>query len=130
MATLLASLGWGKGSGRLGLWRLQGPAESVFGPLAQEKRFMHHQGVLKLRCSECRFVIKRWHVPILAVDCNANRRHKQALTNPAIRSRWSAQLPDYLRPWVEGKQYPRNPHYRQAHTFQYLHHRKKNIRLR
>mmetsp|Transcript_5470 Transcript_5470/g.12904 ORF Transcript_5470/g.12904 Transcript_5470/m.12904 type:complete len:178 (+) Transcript_5470:185-718(+) len=68
-------------------------------------------------------------IPSLAVDCSANVRHKQALTNPPIRSRWSTQFPEYLRPWVEGKQYPRHPHYRQAFTFQ-CYHKTKHLRLR
>eukprot|EP00931_Biecheleriopsis_adriatica_P031714 TRINITY_DN18562_c0_g1_i1.p1 TRINITY_DN18562_c0_g1~~TRINITY_DN18562_c0_g1_i1.p1 ORF type:complete len:143 (-),score=12.65 TRINITY_DN18562_c0_g1_i1:85-513(-) len=99
------------------------------GPMKQDRRGYQHRGVLKLRCSECRYVIRRWHVPILAVDCNANVRHKQALTNPAIRSRWSAQFPDDLAPWIEGKQYPRHPHYRQENTFQ-CYHKKRHLRLR
>ncbi|CAE7938800.1 TRAP1, partial [Symbiodinium sp. KB8] len=92
-----------------------------WGPQTQDRRFYRNRGVLKLHCSECRYVIRRWHIPILAVDCSANVRHKQALTNPPIRSRWSTQFPEYLRPWVEGKQYPRHPHYRQAFTFQCYH---------
>eukprot|EP00434_Breviolum_minutum_P020260 symbB.v1.2.017868.t1/scaffold1334.1/size124731/2 len=102
---------------------------AMFGPMTQDKRYMQNRGVLKLRCSECRYVIKRWHVPILAVDCNANVRHKQAMTNLPPRSRWSVQVPDYLRPWLEGKQYPRNPHYRQEHTF-HCYSKKKHLKLR
>ncbi|CAE6954315.1 TRAP1 [Symbiodinium sp. CCMP2592] len=100
-----------------------------WGPQTQDRRFYRNRGVLKLHCSECRYVIRRWHIPILAVDCSANVRHKQALTNPPIRSRWSTQFPEYLRPWVEGKQYPRHPHYRQAFTFQ-CYHKTKHLRLR
>ncbi|CAK9012096.1 Heat shock protein 75 kDa [Durusdinium trenchii] len=102
---------------------------SKLGPVTQDTRLMHHQGVLKLRCSECRYVVKRWHIPILAVDCNANVRHKQSLSNVPPRSRWSTQVPDYLAPWVEGKQYPRMPHYRQEHTF-HCYSRKKHLKLR
>lgn len=97
--------------------------------IRQDRRGYRHRGVLKLLCSECRYVMKRWNVPILTVDCNANPRHKQALTNPPIRSRWSAQFPEYLAPYVEGKQYPRHPHYRIAETFQ-CYSKKKHLRLR
>ncbi|CAE7231492.1 TRAP1 [Symbiodinium pilosum] len=101
----------------------------LWGPQMQDRRFYRNRGVLKLHCSECRYVVRRWHIPILAVDCSANVRHKQALTNPPIRSRWSTQFPEYLRPWVEGKQYPRHPHYRMAYTFQ-CYHKSKHLRLR
>mmetsp|Transcript_18912 Transcript_18912/g.34686 ORF Transcript_18912/g.34686 Transcript_18912/m.34686 type:complete len:159 (+) Transcript_18912:100-576(+) len=99
------------------------------GFLRLDRRGYRFRGVLKLQCSECRYVIRRWHIPILAVDCNANPRHKQALTNPPPRSRWSTQFPDYLAPWVEGKQYPRHPAYRTSEIFQ-CYHKKKNLRLR
>eukprot|EP00928_Gymnodinium_smaydae_P070159 TRINITY_DN54074_c0_g1_i1.p1 TRINITY_DN54074_c0_g1~~TRINITY_DN54074_c0_g1_i1.p1 ORF type:complete len:142 (-),score=13.98 TRINITY_DN54074_c0_g1_i1:168-593(-) len=98
-------------------------------PLCLQRRFYRHRGVLKLHCSECRYVIRKWHVPILAVDCNANKRHKQAMTNTFIRSRWSTQFPDHLAPWVEGKQYPRWPRYRMDETFQ-CYHKKGILRLR
>mmetsp|Transcript_141820 Transcript_141820/g.395378 ORF Transcript_141820/g.395378 Transcript_141820/m.395378 type:complete len:150 (-) Transcript_141820:87-536(-) len=101
-----------------------------FGVIRQDRRGYRHRGVLKLHCSECRYVIRRWHVPILAVDCNANPRHKQALTNPPPRSRWTAQFADSLAPWVEGKQYPRWPHYRMEHTFVCYHNKKKHLKLR
>eukprot|EP00933_Yihiella_yeosuensis_P047502 TRINITY_DN4333_c0_g1_i9.p1 TRINITY_DN4333_c0_g1~~TRINITY_DN4333_c0_g1_i9.p1 ORF type:complete len:152 (-),score=10.35 TRINITY_DN4333_c0_g1_i9:236-691(-) len=108
---------------------ITGFAPGFWGPLQQDTRGYRHRGVLKLHCSECRYVIRRWHVPILAVDCNANVRHKQALTNPPIRSRWTTQFPDHLAPWVEGKQYPRHPRYRQENTFQ-CYHKKRHLRLR
>lgn len=85
--------------------------------LRSDRRGYRHRGALKLLCRECRYVIRRWHVPILAVDCNANPRHKQAMTNLPPRSRMATEYPDYLAPWVEGKQYPRKPQYRQAYTF-------------
>merc|ERR1719387_975435 len=91
---------------------------AIYSPLCLSRRFYRHRGVLKLHCSECRYVVRKWHVPILAVDCNANPRHKQALTNPPIRSRWSVQFPAYLAPWIEGKQYPRNPCHKSDLTFQ------------
>merc|ERR1719373_1245438 len=103
------------------------PSSHLF--LRLDRRWYRHRGVLKLHCSECRYIIRRWHVPILAVDCNANPRHKQALTNPAIRSRWSAQFPEHLVPWVEGKQYERRPRYRMDHTWQ-CYHKKRHLRLR
>mmetsp|Transcript_19108 Transcript_19108/g.44080 ORF Transcript_19108/g.44080 Transcript_19108/m.44080 type:complete len:139 (-) Transcript_19108:86-502(-) len=108
------------------------PATMLDRPAAiwQDRRWFRHRGVLKLHCSECRYVMKRWHVPILAVDCNANPRHKQALTSPSIRSRWSAQFPEYLIPYVEGKQYERRPRYRMEMTFQTYHSKKKFLRLR
>mmetsp|Transcript_12243 Transcript_12243/g.27757 ORF Transcript_12243/g.27757 Transcript_12243/m.27757 type:complete len:136 (+) Transcript_12243:72-479(+) len=86
--------------------------------LKTDCREYRHRGVLKLHCSECRYVIRRWHVPILAVDCNANKRHKQAMTNNMPRSRAFAQFPRHLLPWVQGKQYPRFPAYRQGETYQ------------
>lgn len=94
---------------------------------ALQRRCFRHRGVLKLLCGDCRYVVKRWHVPILAVDCNANPRHKQALTNPPPRSR---PIPDYLLPWLEGKQYPRHPRWRMDALFTAYHKkhsRKRNI---
>lgn len=73
---------------------------------------MWHRGVLELLCSSCRYVVRRWHVPILGVDCNANPRHKQALTSPPPRSRG---IPKYLVPYLVGKQAPRHPRWRQDH---------------
>lgn len=73
---------------------------------------MWHRGVLELLCSSCRYVVRRWHVPILGVDCNANPRHKQALTSPPPRSRG---IPKYLIPYLVGKQAPRHPRWRQDH---------------
>ena len=35
------------------------------------------------KLASSRYVIRRWNVPILAVDCNANPRHKQA-SSPAL----------------------------------------------
>merc|ERR1719321_2231873 len=55
------------------------------------------RGVLKLRCSSCKYAVRKWHVPILTVECAANPRHKQALTNPSHRSR---AIPDHLLPWI------------------------------
>lgn len=75
-------------------------------------RFMWHRGVLELFCSSCRYVVRRWHVPILGVDCSANPRHKQALTSPAPRSRG---IPKHLIPYLVGKQAPRHPRWRQEH---------------
>uniref|UniRef100_A0A3B0N607 Dip2/Utp12 Family, putative n=1 Tax=Theileria annulata TaxID=5874 RepID=A0A3B0N607_THEAN len=43
---------------------------------------MWHRGSLTLLCSSCRYVIRKWHIPILGVDCGANPRHKQSLSNP------------------------------------------------
>eukprot|EP00929_Paragymnodinium_shiwhaense_P086549 TRINITY_DN47050_c0_g1_i1.p2 TRINITY_DN47050_c0_g1~~TRINITY_DN47050_c0_g1_i1.p2 ORF type:complete len:155 (+),score=31.81 TRINITY_DN47050_c0_g1_i1:86-550(+) len=111
------------------------PLGGVGAPAVQDfqrfdRRFYRHRGVLKLHCSECRYVIRRWHVPILAVDCNANVRHKQAMTNTPIRSRWSVQFPDHLAPWVEGKQYMRWPRYRAEHTFQCYNNKLRHWRLR
>mmetsp|Transcript_18378 Transcript_18378/g.50432 ORF Transcript_18378/g.50432 Transcript_18378/m.50432 type:complete len:136 (-) Transcript_18378:53-460(-) len=97
--------------------------------IREDRRFYRHRGVLKLHCAECRYVIRKWHVPILAVDCNANPRHKQALTNTVPHSRYMAQFPNHLAPWVEGKQYPRHPRYKMDHTFQYLH-KTKGLKLR
>jgi len=85
-----------------------------FNALTSQKRSFRHRGVLKLICNECRYVIKRWHVPILSVDCNANPRHKQALTNTAPRAR---PIPEYLLPYLTGKQYPRHPAWRAEKTF-------------
>ncbi|KAL8275974.1 hypothetical protein Esti_000090 [Eimeria stiedai] len=73
---------------------------------------MWHRGVLELLCSSCRYVVRRWHVPILGVDCNANPRHKQALTSPPPRSRG---IPKHLTPYLVGKQAPRHPRWRQDH---------------
>lgn len=73
---------------------------------------MWHRGVLELLCSSCRYVVRRWHVPILGVDCNANPRHKQALTSPPPRSRG---IPKHLTPYLVGKQAPRHPRWRQEH---------------
>lgn len=75
-------------------------------------RFMWHRGVLELLCSSCRYVVRRWHVPILGVDCSANPRHKQALTSPPPRSRG---IPKHLIPYLVGKQAPRHPRWRQEH---------------
>ena len=74
---------------------------------------MWHRGVLELLCSSCRYVVRRWHVPVLGVDCNANPRHKQALTSPPPRSRG---IPKHLTPYLVGKQAPRHPRWRQDHT--------------
>ncbi|KYF42596.1 hypothetical protein TGARI_222180 [Toxoplasma gondii ARI] len=76
-------------------------------------RCMWHRGTLSLLCSSCRYVVRKWHVPILGVDCNANPRHKQALSVPAPRSRG---IPKHLYPFLVGKQYPRHPRWRQAFT--------------
>nr|PVC54226.1 hypothetical protein MACL_00003197 [Theileria orientalis] len=75
---------------------------------------MWHRGSLTLLCSSCRYVIRKWHIPILGVDCNANPRHKQALSNPTPRSRG---IPKHLTPYIFGKQYPRHPTWRGDHTF-------------
>ncbi|UKK00128.2 hypothetical protein MACK_000198 [Theileria orientalis] len=75
---------------------------------------MWHRGSLTLLCSSCRYVIRKWHIPILGVDCNANPRHKQALSNPTPRSRG---VPKHLTPYIFGKQYPRHPTWRGDHTF-------------
>mmetsp|Transcript_50859 Transcript_50859/g.143170 ORF Transcript_50859/g.143170 Transcript_50859/m.143170 type:complete len:139 (+) Transcript_50859:66-482(+) len=123
------ALGAAGGSSRIG-GALAGLAPLLPpGYMREDRRWYRHRGVLKLHCNECRYIIRRWHVPILAVDCNANPRHKQAMTNTPIRSRWSAQFPDNLAPWVEGKQYPRWPHYRAEWTFQ-CYHKKRHLRLR
>eukprot|EP00811_Abedinium_folium_P014860 NODE_23843_length_649_cov_3.540230.p1 GENE.NODE_23843_length_649_cov_3.540230~~NODE_23843_length_649_cov_3.540230.p1 ORF type:complete len:158 (-),score=33.39 NODE_23843_length_649_cov_3.540230:176-586(-) len=132
------SLGLARGAARtsavrtmLGNWAAPVLQDQLptFDALRTARRGYRHRGVLKLLCSECRYVIRRWHVPILAVDCNANPRHKQAMTNTAIRSRWATQFPAFLLPWVEGKQYPRKPHYRREFTFE-TYNRKRHRRLR
>ncbi|KAF8819260.1 hypothetical protein IE077_000132 [Cardiosporidium cionae] len=76
-------------------------------------RLMWHRGCLTLLCSSCRYVVRKWHVPILGVDCNANPRHRQALTNPPPRSRG---IPKYLSPYLFGAQAPRHPRWRQEAT--------------
>lgn len=81
-------------------------------PATSPIRRMWHRGVLELLCSSCRYVVRRWHVPILGVDCNANPRHKQALTSPPPRSRG---IPKHLTPYLVGKQAPRHPRWRQDH---------------
>lgn len=81
--------------------------------LSSPVRLMWHRGVLELLCSSCRYVVRRWHVPILGVDCSANPRHKQALTSPPPRSRG---IPMHLTPYLVGKQAPRHPRWRQEHT--------------
>ncbi|ETW16849.1 hypothetical protein PFFVO_04239 [Plasmodium falciparum Vietnam Oak-Knoll (FVO)] len=43
------------------------------------------------------------------VDCNANPRHKQVLSNPPPRSRG---IPKYLEKYIFYKQAPRNPRYK------------------
>mmetsp|Transcript_67142 Transcript_67142/g.179060 ORF Transcript_67142/g.179060 Transcript_67142/m.179060 type:complete len:112 (-) Transcript_67142:105-440(-) len=98
----------------LALAALRGRTQLLSGPVAQAQRFYRHRGVVKLLCSECRYVIRRWNVPILAVDCNANPRHKQALTNPPRRARG---IPEHNLPWLLGRQYPRHPAWRKDHTF-------------
>ncbi|SJK85800.1 U3 small nucleolar RNA-associated protein 5 [Babesia microti strain RI] len=70
---------------------------------------MWHRGSLTLFCNSCRYVIRRWHVPILGVDCNSNPRHKQALSNPPPRSRG---VPKHLSPYIFSKQYPKHPYWR------------------
>ena len=72
------------------------------------------RGVLKLRCTSCRYAVRKWHVPILTVECSANPRHKQALTNPPHRSR---AFPEHLLPYLVGKQYPRHPRWKMDHIF-------------
>ena len=71
-------------------------------------------GVLKLHCAQCRYVVKRWQIPTLGVDCNANSNHNQALSRPPPRSR---AVPEHLLPYLTGKQYPKRPAWRQAHLF-------------
>jgi len=71
-------------------------------------------GVLKLFCAQCRYVVKRWAIPTIAVDCSANSNHNQALTRPPPRSR---AVPDHLMPYLTGKQYPKSPAWRQQHLF-------------
>ncbi|CAD7952760.1 unnamed protein product [Amoebophrya sp. A25] len=82
--------------------------------LAIQQRFFRTKGVLKLHCSECRYVVRKRNVPILAVDCNANVRHKQLMSNTPHQSR---PTPDWLTPWIEGKQYPRHPKWKQDFTY-------------
>ncbi|CAD7970062.1 unnamed protein product [Amoebophrya sp. A120] len=91
------------------------PAASAFSH--QQTRFVRTKGVLKLHCSECRYVIKRRNVPILGVDCNANVRHKQLMTNPPKQSR---PVPDWLEPWLEGHQLPRHPRWKMDFTSAYF----------
>ncbi|KAL8427594.1 hypothetical protein Efla_005769 [Eimeria flavescens] len=95
------------------IWKTS--AGPVSGSLLFASRFplMWHRGVLELLCSSCRYVVRKWHVPILGVDCNANPRHKQALTSPPPRSRG---IPKHLTPYLVGKQAPRHPRWRQEHT--------------
>ncbi|SCM05882.1 conserved Plasmodium protein, unknown function [Plasmodium chabaudi chabaudi] len=45
----------------------------------------------------------------IRVDCNANPRHKQVLSNPAPRSRG---IPKYLEKYIFYKQAVRNPVYK------------------
>lgn len=72
-------------------------------------------GVLKLHCSECRYVVKRnWAIPTVAVDCNLNQNHNQALTRPPPRSR---AVPDHLLPYITGQQFPRRPFWREDRLF-------------
>lgn len=82
---------------------------------------MWHRGVLELMCSSCRYVVRRWHVPVLGVDCSANPRHKQALSCPPPRSRG---IPKHLTPYLLGKQAPRHPRWRQEHMHRALASRK------
>ena len=76
---------------------------------------MKHTGVLKLYCDQCRYVVKRWHIPVMGVDCNSNPKHKQAMINPPARSR---AIPEHLLPYLSGKQYERHPRWRQERVFQ------------
>ncbi|CRG95076.1 conserved Plasmodium protein, unknown function [Plasmodium gallinaceum] len=70
---------------------------------------MWHRGVLTLLCNSCRYVIRKWHIPLLGIDCNANPRHKQVLSNPSPRSRG---IPKYLEKYIFYKQSVRNPKYK------------------
>lgn len=82
-------------------------------PVHQQQRHMRQLGAIKLHCSSCRYVIRRYHVPLLGVDCNANVRHKQTMSTTAKRPR---PIPEYLQGYLEGNQCPRHPFWKAGWT--------------
>ncbi|KAF4735160.1 hypothetical protein FOZ63_009710, partial [Perkinsus olseni] len=89
-------------------------------------RYKRDRGALQLRCDQCRYRVYRHAIPILAVDCTANPTHKQKLTKPPPRS---LQFPEYLLPYISGKQFKKHPSWRNQKIFQCYHYTRNN-RLR
>lgn len=55
------------------------------------------------------YILIYFYYKFIGVDCNANPRHKQVLSNPAPRSRG---IPKYLEKYIFYKQAVRNPVYK------------------